>query len=81
MLNSFGDDRGDTGKMAGPDGTFQLAAELGNIDHRQHGPRIHVRHIGRKKEINAGLLKQAGITVQIARIASQILAGAELQTD
>lgn len=65
--------------MPRPNRAFQLAAEFRHVNDGCHWTRIHLRDFGREKNVDASFLQKRAVAGEVARIAGQILIGAELQ--
>ena len=64
--------------MAGAGGSLEDRAELGDLHRGLKSRRVHFLRPRREEQVDAGLLGEVHVAVEVSRIARQVLVGPEL---
>ncbi len=71
--------RRDAAEMAGAQRTLVRRADRAGIDRRREPGRVHRGDVGRVEQVDAGFAQRRDVVAEAARIAVEVLGGAELQ--
>ena len=80
IVEQLGDDRGDAVEVAGARRAFEgLGERAADVHDGREALGVHLVCAGREHDVHAGVREQVEVALLVARVALEVLAGAELR--